>query len=139
MRHPLHSFIRLSPFGNDAPHDRLCFSTQIPELGIFIVASPIGRIAIFALTKSLTLNPDTETKDWRFGFELEYILPFDKVDEGVVGEEGVDWGKRRLVGVSASPVQGDGRERWRIMAYWTDHVVRSWVVGRRGQGEELVV
>ncbi|KAF1918254.1 hypothetical protein BDU57DRAFT_586709 [Ampelomyces quisqualis] len=140
MRHPLHPSLRNGLFSIDAPHDRLCFSTQIPELGIFIVASPIGRVAIFALTKSLTSIPGSDAEQWKFGFELEYILPFEKGDERViVGEED---GARRLVGVAVSPVQGGRREgRWRLIGYFTDHRVVSWEVGRRGDGgvEALIV
>jgi hypothetical protein len=132
MRHPLHP--SLPPI--DASHDRHCFSTQIPELGIFIIASPIGRVAIFAITKILVAE-----EEWKFGFELEYILPFEKDNEEcVTGDKDA---ARRLVGVAASPVQGSeglegsGRDmKWRLMMYFTDHEVMSWEIGRK-RGEDV--
>jgi len=119
--------------------DRQCFSTHVPELGIFIVGSPIGRVAIFALTKSRASG--------EFGFELEYILPFNKRDENEV----LSGAYKRMAGVAVGPVQGElGRDeagrgrRWRLLMYFMDHSMMSFEIGRkRGGGdvglEELVV
>lgn len=121
--------------------NRLCFSNQIPELGIFIIGSPIGRAAIFALTKS------QETRE--YGFNLEYILPFHKYDENEIVLDQVL--ESRMVGVAVGPMQGElGRgegmrdRRWRLMMYFSDHSMMSYELSRkRGGGDvglgELIV
>lgn len=137
-------------------HDRHCYTTQISELGVFIVASPNGRAGIFSLTKQ---NPNPAANP-SYSFHLEYILPFaNAADSTVCDVEGA-----RLVGVAAGPVQGmldnpdegsaseewlaggskQGSRRWRLLMYFTDHTVLAFELGRRRAGEmpevgELVV
>jgi hypothetical protein len=123
-------------------HDRQCFATQIPELGIFIIGSPLGRVAIFALTKS------RESRD--FGFQLEYILPFYKHNENEILPPPQS-SHGRMVGVAVGPVQGElGRceesrdSRWRLLMYFKDHSLMSFELSRkRGGGDvglgELIV
>ncbi|KAH3955744.1 hypothetical protein HBH53_007770 [Parastagonospora nodorum] len=112
--------------------DRQCFSTHVPELGIFIIGSPVGHVAIFALTKS--------RESGEFGFELEYILPFNKRDENEV----LTVPYRRMVGVAVGPVQGElGRDegkrgrRWRLLMYFMDHSMMSYEVARKRGSEDV--
>jgi hypothetical protein len=119
-------------------YDRLCFSTQIPSLGLFIIASPVGRAAVFALTCSRASGA--------YGFELAYMLPFSSGREDEV--VGLVDGRVRLMGIAVGPVQGEAdagmRERARVLMYYTDHSVLSFEIGRRrswgerGVGELIV-
>jgi hypothetical protein len=135
MRRPLHPGLQDQKL---ASYDRHCYSTHIPELGIFIIASPVGRAAIFALTKSR--NPIT------YGFQLEYILPFASGDENEITSP--EFSNSRLVGVAAGPVQGSfdlpgergtgpkGR-RWRLLMYYMDHTVLSFEISRKRAGGDV--
>jgi hypothetical protein len=132
MRRPLHIGSSADPSSSS---DRLCFSTQIPELGLFIIGSPIGRVAIFALTKS------GETGE--FGFQLEYILPFRKGDENEIVHPQAGSGSR-MVGVAVGPVQGELGDRigmrdrrWRLIIYFTDHSMMSFELSRKRGGEDV--
>jgi hypothetical protein len=118
---------------------RQCFTAQIPELGIFIVGSPAGRVGIFRLTQTLCSG------EIIYGFRVEHILPYQR-QERVVGELGSGSGKQ-LVGVAVGPVQGmlderggDGvegrRRRWRVMLYYGDHAVETFEVGKWVEGED---
>ena len=78
--------------------DRHCFFSQIPELGIFIVGSPIGHAGVFSLC--FTKREDHEQP--RYGFKLEYLLPFHKSDQTKI--TGVPQG--RLLGIAVAPIQG---------------------------------
>jgi hypothetical protein len=112
------------------PFGRLCFSVCIPQLGVFVVGSPVGRVAIFALTKYW------KDGGWTFGFRLEYILPRGRDEEQVLSVMG------RLCGVAVAPVQGgEGEGKWRLLMYFGDHRVVGWEIERRGGGGvgELVV
>lgn len=94
------------------PHyHRHCYATQIPELGIFIVATPAGRVGVFRLTRNNT--PEGKVV---FGFRLECILPRKERRDDRRGNGGNEageavniitdvWG-RRLVGVAVGPLQG---------------------------------
>lgn len=149
MRFPLHP-------GNQDPipsesYDRHCFSAQIPELGIFIIASPLGRAAIFSLTKSRE-PPDAE--HCIYGFQLEHILPFVKGAEEKVCD--IVAPKHRLAGIAVGPVQGmldkradtpsgdDGYDpraygegKWRLLIYYTDHTVLSYEIARKKTDGDL--
>jgi len=147
MRRPLH------PSPQDAgveSFDRHCFSAQIPELGVFIIASPVGRAAVFTFTRCRESNHDGFT----YGFQMEYMLPFIK------GKEEQVWAPvsshAKLAGIAVSPVQGmmdkpigspsneDGYDaraynegRWRLIMYYTDHTVVSYEVARKKKDGEL--
>ncbi|KAJ9603372.1 hypothetical protein H2200_012150 [Cladophialophora chaetospira] len=82
---------------NHAHIDRLNMMLQIPELGIVIVATQIGRCAVCALTK----NERTGT----LGLRVDWILP-SKAQE-LKGDRPVG----PLLGIAASPVQGRFRSR----------------------------
>ena len=123
MRNPLYSAGWMN-----LPHDRLCYSAQIPELGIFIVASPGGRAAIFGLTQYKGEDGDV------YGFRLDHTVPFNRQERELLigGHSGI-----RLVGIAVGPVQGmlDGSEvmghrRWRLMMMYDDHTVLSYELGK---------
>ncbi|KAF7679325.1 mitochondrial carrier [Alternaria burnsii] len=119
--------------------DRHCFFSQVPELGIFIVGSPIGHAGVFSLC--FTKREDHEQP--RYGFKLEYLLPFHKSDQTKV--TGVPQG--RLLGIAVAPIQGmfdvprdtealeQNKEtlqprRWRLLMYYMDHTVLSFELSR---------
>ena len=95
MQRPLHpgTWVPSLPSQN-----RHCFYAQIPELGVFIVASPIGRAAVF----SLYWTQDRGSPRRRYGVKLEYLLPFCPDNENQIA--GVPFG--RMLVVAVSPVQG---------------------------------
>lgn len=96
MRRPLHP----GEWSCDVvPEDRHCYFAQIPELGVFLVGSPIGRVGVFSLywTKNEG-NPQP-----RYGFKLEYLLPFRENNENMVVGVCLE---SRLAGVAVAPVQG---------------------------------
>jgi hypothetical protein len=153
IRRPLHPDERQNPFPFiPGSHDRHCYTTQIPELGVFIIASPHGRAGVFSLTRA---TASSESRP-QFSFHLEYVLPFANDDKRKIRDvEGA-----RLIGVAAGPVQGmldepsgvedeEGRgnahikkprhRRWRLMMYFTDHTVLAFELGRLSQGETPAV
>ncbi|KAI4946595.1 hypothetical protein J4E91_007284 [Alternaria rosae] len=123
--------------------DRHCFFSQIPELGIFIVGSPAGRASVF----SLYYTKDKNTGEPRYGFRLEYLLPFRSGNETEIA----GGPNERLLGVAVAPVQGmfdtpedievpDQGElpqprRWRLLMYYMDHTVLSFELSKRRVGE----
>ncbi|KAI4908857.1 hypothetical protein J4E90_008594 [Alternaria incomplexa] len=123
--------------------DRHCFFSQIPELGVFIVGSPAGRVGVF----SLYYTRDENTGEPRYGFELEYLLPFRSGNETEIA----GGPNERLLGVAVAPLQGmfDTSEdievpdqegftkprRWRLLMYYMDHTVLSFELSKRTVGE----
>ena len=78
--------------------DRHCFFSQIPELGIFIIGSPVGRAGIF----SLHYTKDKVTGQPQYGFKVEYLLPFrSDNDKRIAGGP-----YAKLLGVAVAPMQG---------------------------------
>lgn len=121
--------------------DRLNYFLQIPELGIFAVASPGGRCAIFTLTQFRAKRAGkTQTI---CGFKEDHLLPFPEQERNLRFPEM----KGRLIGIAAGPVQGclsgkdddmEGLEaerdldakRWRLMMMYDDHTVLSYELGK---------
>lgn len=158
IRRPLHPVERDSPWPLiSGSHDRHCYTTQIPELGVFIVASPNGRAGVFSLTKT---KLETQARPL-YSFELEYVLPFANDDENKVCD--IDGAK--LIGVATGPVQGmldkpnehsagsedamignsqPSNRRWRLLMYFADHTVLAFELQKRKVSEmpevdELIV
>jgi len=115
--HRLPSFVK-------ADGDRLSLHAVIDELGIMLVGSPSGRVAVFSLLR---------TDDWlkrpegTYFVRLDWILPF--ANEEVKGMRP----ERKLVGLAAGPMQGqlgkvrlEIRRTWRLMMYYADHSVLSY-------------
>ncbi|KAF2024978.1 mitochondrial carrier [Setomelanomma holmii] len=149
MRYPLYPH---GPgFWSDG-HERQCYHAQIPELGVFIIASPVGRAAIFSLTRSRKPQALGEGKSVsEYGFYLEYILPFSMNEENKVWSPAThpQCPKAMLLGVAVGPVQGmfdevdeDGEvtqprdRRWRLLMYYSDHSVLSFEIARKRVVEE---
>ncbi|KAF1926697.1 uncharacterized protein M421DRAFT_6616 [Didymella exigua CBS 183.55] len=145
IRRPLHPDKGENPYPFiPGSHDRHCYTTQIPELGVFIVASPNGRAGIFSLTKA---SQSSKSRP-QYSFHLEYVLPFANDDKTKIWDvEG-----SRLIGVAAGPVQGmldepsedsedetsaaarihkPASRRWRLMMYFTDHTVLGFELSKR--------
>lgn len=74
--------------------ERLNMIHQIPELGVIVVGSQIGRVAVLTLTRLKRRNPALS------GFRLDWILPLKSQEDRGVRPEAP------LMGISASPVQG---------------------------------
>ncbi|KAH0846309.1 hypothetical protein FOPE_11147 [Fonsecaea pedrosoi] len=72
--------------------DRLNMMLQIPELGVVVIATQIGRCAVCSLTK----NEKTDT----LGMRVSWILPTKKQEMKGLRPFGP------LLGIAASPVQG---------------------------------
>ncbi|CAO2648254.1 Nn.00g075210.m01.CDS01 [Neocucurbitaria sp. VM-36] len=150
MRRPLHPGPWTLFLGS---HDRMCYFAQIPELGVFVVASPLGRAAVFSIYWTKAKGHAVP----QYGFKLEYLLPF----EGEHETEVCDVQGARLAGLTVGPVQGmfdvprdvegtGGGEfllqprRWRLLMYYTDHTVLSFEISKQRASEspalsELVV
>ena len=72
--------------------DRLNMMQYIPELGIVIIATQIGRCAVCTLTK----KSDTGTR----GFRVDWILPTKEQEKNGLRPQAP------LLGIAAGPVQG---------------------------------
>jgi hypothetical protein len=126
-------------------YHRQCFTAQIPELGIFIVGSPAGRVGIFRLTRT---SYKTEHRDEMISFRLDHLLPLTKREAKYVVDD--QW-ERQLVGIAVGPVQGmfdagedregevrdAGARRWRLMMYYHDHTVCAYELGKYGETGEM--
>ncbi|KAF2826473.1 hypothetical protein CC86DRAFT_382501 [Ophiobolus disseminans] len=148
MRYPLRP---RAEFSGIETYGRQCFFKQIPELGMFIIASSLGRAAIFSLTRRRRAPGDEEST---YGFQMEYMLPF------IPGRENDIWcpalSGAKLAGIAVSPIQGMldkpvgtpseevgydarayGEGRWRLMMYYTDHTVVSYEIMRKKKDGQL--
>jgi len=129
--------------------DRLYFLEQIPELGVVIIGSNDGLVAILTLTQNPEGHPLIKTSDLEspkkpvFGFRLDHILPFPQQEK-----EGLRSHQAQLLGIAASPVQGmlgekEGQRRWRLLLYYSDHTVLAYEIGKvrepQNQGVETLV
>ena len=145
LRHPFaqeisHSLHSLRLF------DRLNMVAQVPELGLVLVASQVGRVALLTLTRMRC--PKT------FAFRLDCILP--SVEQEARRERPMV----PLLGMAAGPIQGrekeagsggdggspdgrgwepwravEGSRRYRLMLYYTDHTVLGYELSRRPDRE----
>ena len=121
--------------------DRLNMTAQIPELGVIVVASQIGRAALLTLTQ-VRLKGGKHHRSFR----VDWILPFKS-------EEDEDLRPNiPLAGIAVGPVQGrefkpersndsspvgDGSHkiigysrRYRLMLTYLDNTVLSYEIGR---------
>ena len=120
--------------------DRMNMVTQIPELGIVIAASPVGRVALFTMTRTKGAKLCASRLDW--------ILPFYSQEKQGLRP------RAPLLGIAVGPIQGRqfrnkgvdggssddvGRESWRtvefsrryrLMLTYCDHSVLSYELGR---------
>jgi hypothetical protein len=117
---------------------RLSLQAQIPELGVFIVGSPKGRVAVFSLGQC---NWYPRTVPVYF-HRLDWLLPLASQEER--GERP----ESRLAGIAVSPVQGrigkaigEIARKWRLLLYYVDHSVLTYELSKKsGAGfDELVI
>ena len=118
--------------------DRLNMIHQIPELGVVIVGSAVGRVALLTMTKMNRANSALS------GFHIDWILPFkSQEDKGVRPEA-------PLMGIAVSPVQGQansgdvtdddgsspdagrrlGTRKYRIMLVYSEHTILCYEIKR---------
>jgi hypothetical protein len=125
---------RISPkdleFAHLHHHDLMKLSITIPELGVVIAGSPVGCVAVLALTRSRLLLPTGVEKSIH-SFRLEHILP--SVSQETDGKRP----NAILSGIAASPVQGYGLmsdpvvpKRWRLVLYYWDHSILTYMLKR---------
>lgn len=119
------------------PHDRLNYSTQIPELGVILVGTPAGQVAVVRLVKEVL----EKGSDPIYSLKIDHILSGRSVASNA--------GYVRMVGFAVGPVQGmldlpaddsdvvsdggqagDRLRRWRIMLHFQDHTVVTYELGR---------
>ncbi|MCJ1434867.1 hypothetical protein MMC27_004237 [Xylographa pallens] len=107
--------------------NRLSMSLQIPTIGLVILASPFGRVALLTLTRQGPTN--------RCALRLDWLLPFKSQEDR--GERP----KAPLIGIAAGPVQGSGPEPkwWRLMLTYYDYSVLSYTIGRGERMEEVLI
>ena len=143
--------------------DRLNMTHYIPELSIVITASPIGRAAIFTITRGITpaappsgshrLRPGLELKSRdegqdRVAMRLDWVIPF--ASQEARGERPA----KPLVGIATAPLQGldeppefdydgkklpgrvnrRGKDRWRLFLTYEDQTVLSYELWRESDG-----
>ncbi|KAL1306601.1 hypothetical protein AAFC00_005285 [Neodothiora populina] len=116
--------------------DRCNMAAQIAELGVVVVATQKGRVAILSLTQVATKAPDPMARSGAspgvstrrvYGFRVDHVLPLASQEAA---------GHRPPVplhGVAVGPVQGteklaDGEKRWRLMIMYQDHTVLSYEI-----------
>lgn len=126
-----------------ARYDRLNLTAQIPELGVVLVGSAKGRVAILTLHRldegdytfsSANARPHT------FTMRLLALLPLSEQ------EEKNQRPLQALVGLATAPISGhtDGRliglnKRWKIMLTYRDHTVLSYEIANRSADTVLLV
>ena len=130
-------------------HDRLSFIVEIQALGLVLVGSPIGSVAMISLTKTRRPASQSDEKGKRL-YTLSYDYNVDLLNirkhfahvfTPPLGAE-----DNRMVGMAASPIQrlqdanGEDphanllRERtWRLMLLYEHHTMVSFRL-RRSEG-----
>jgi len=131
--------------------DRLNMSVQVPELGIVIIASQIGRVAVLSLNTRKTFKG---SKRARYNaFRVDWFLPFKSQEDELLRPIAAP-----LLGIAVSPIQGqllrpkipsDGTSdgaassssragsssrRYRLMLTYHDQTVLSYELGRSDDG-----
>ncbi|KAB2573135.1 Ribonucleotide reductase transcriptional regulator CRT10 [Lasiodiplodia theobromae] len=134
---PFFQHIKRNPFMDRVcMHDRINLFAQIVELGIVVVGSAKGRVAIMSLTQ--TDETDPKSRRPLYGCRMDCILPFrDQEERG-------DRPLAPLAGIAAGPVQGmlgrqaDYSRRWRLLMMYVDNSVLSYELGKSREGRVTV-
>jgi len=113
-------------------HDRLNLYTQIPQMGVVLVGSQAGRVAVLTLHQLEPKPFDPEAIGPVYTMRLDHLLPFSSQEQR----------KQRptqpLVGLAASPLQGSrgtgSSARCRIMLLYQDHTILSYEIVREDVG-----
>jgi hypothetical protein len=110
---------------------RLVLHAVISELGLVVIGSQIGRVALISLTRP---EDDFSHHGPVTTFHVAKILP-TRTQEGEERMRPND----PLLGFAVSPLQGQAKERkrWRLIMQYFDHSVLIYELSR--EGEELVV
>ena len=134
---PFFQHIKQNPYMEQVSmHDRINLSAQIVELGIIVVGSAKGRVAIMSLTQ--TDEEHSKRRRPFYGCRIDWILPFREQEEE---------GHRPLaplVGIAAGQVQGmlgrqaDYSRRWRLLMMYADNSVLSYELGKAREGRVTV-
>lgn len=113
--------------------DRMNLVTQIPELGIVLVGSAKGRVAVLSLHRLgeevYSFSDNDYARPYTYTMKLEAILPLSEQEEE--GERPMN----ALAGVAAAPIPGQGEDqihgkRWRVVLTYRDHTVLSYELRR---------
>ena len=128
-RRALHQDLPVA-IAHQANFERLLFQILIAELGLVIVGSQVGRVALISLTR-----PDDAFS--HHGpvtmFRVDHILP--SYTHEIRGFRP----PVPLLGVAVSPLQGQrDRKRWRLIMQYYDHSILTYELSREG-GELLVL
>lgn len=132
MSDPLEQHCRPDLAMQLAQIDRLNLTAQIPELGVVLVGSAKGRVAVLTLHRldedvySFS-NNSHDARPHTFTMKLLTILPHAEQ------EEQDQRPLQPLVGLAVSPVQGHlqserCRRTWRVLLTYRDHTVLSYEV-----------
>jgi hypothetical protein len=131
MSDPLEQHCRPDLAMQLAQLDRLNLTAQIPELGVVLVGSAKGRVAVLTLHRldEAVYSFSSSVLDARphtFTMRLLTILPLHEQ------EEQDQRPLQPLVGLAVSPIQGHqrktGRRTWRVMLTYRDHTVLSYEI-----------
>ncbi|KAI5207560.1 hypothetical protein AUEXF2481DRAFT_36532 [Aureobasidium subglaciale EXF-2481] len=121
---------------------RISMYTQIPSLGVVIIATQKGRVAILSLTSTTTKVLDYARFDPSqlpterpriekrvYGFRVDHMLPLPSQEEA--GHRP----KAGIHGIAVGPVQGtehleDGLKRWRLMVHYQNFAMLAYEIGK---------
>lgn len=123
-----------------SPISRINMYAQIPTLGVVILATQRGRVAILSLTSTHTELPDySSTSKGQYtrppirrkfyGMRIDHVLPLPAQE--AAGHRP----KAGIHGIAVGPVQGtehleDDQKRWRLLVHYQNHAVLSYEIGR---------
>lgn len=119
-----------------AQRDRLNFSLQIPELGVVLVGSAKGRVAVLTLhqlDENVDATQDLHAQPKLYTMKLAAVLPLS--DEEDSNQRPI----ASLVGIAAAPMRGHERSEgsvlkvsryWRVMLTYRDLTVLSYEITR---------
>lgn len=117
----------------------------IPELGVVITATSLGRAAIFTLTRRRYTPSKTESQLSDYAMRLDWVIPFASQEDSrpmhaLVGlAVGPVQGREYVEGETRPPASNSGGKRWRIMLTYLDCTVLSYEISRPGDESWVVV
>ena len=114
--------------------DRCNMCAQIEQLGVIVVATQKGRVAIISLTQIESESSNAARSAGAayrrvYGFRIDHILPY--ASQEAAGHRPPSL----LHGIAVGPMQGtedasDQMKRWRLLVMYQDHSVLSYEIGR---------
>lgn len=113
--------------------ERCNMHAQIPSLGVVVIASQKGRVAILSLTQLNLTSPESGAKRKNYGYRLDHILPLESQEAAGHRPRG------SLHGIAVGPLQGtenepDEMKRWRLIVMYSDHSLLSYEIGKARSG-----